>query len=176
MLDARTVAVSLLRLGTLPFVAHPVAVSTGLIAPPYVEPAHIALCVHASTIIAFIGGLQQSAAVADDEPAPAALGIVVAIAGSGALLSTALRGATPLEPAILAVAFACQLSIEARLVRPSTASAMLCAERRLPMWIAVAALLAASAHAVPPESPNSLVPVIVSAAAIAPDLMTRRLR
>ena len=61
-------AVGLLRLGSVPFAVALVWAST---APEAVAPLRRALVALAGAVLAFVGGAQQAAAVADGSPAAA---------------------------------------------------------------------------------------------------------
>ena len=138
--DTRATATLLLRLGTLPFFAT-------LVIPDYYfdRTVHIALVCHAGIILAFIGGLQQAAAIqAQNSAGLAVAAIVVAIVGCCSALAAALRGVTPIEPLVLALAYSLQGCGEALYVPASTREAMLHRERRAPMAIASVALVGAA--------------------------------
>ena len=108
---------------------------------------------HASIILAFIGGLQQATAVANNSrPVLAVAGIAVALVGFAAMVSMSMRGATPFEPLGLAVAYGIQLTAELSLLPTATQASMLTPARRAPMVIASLALLACAHNAGAPTT------------------------
>ena len=153
---SRIVSTTLLRLGTIPFIAVPVVVA---FAPKFAvekwpnldHSLHVALVCHTGCILAFIGGLQQAAAVA----APslphsswiAGLAIAAAIVGCCAVLATALRGVTPDEPMVLCCAYVAQSVLERCIVPGVMRTAMLHDERTIPMMLASASLVFMARHA-----------------------------
>ena len=143
---ARQISTLLLRLGTVPFIIVPFAVTVSPEWPPNLDHGlHIALVCHTGIVLAFIGGLQQAAAIgAPSLPhasSIAGLAIAVAIASCYAVFATALRGVTAHEPMILFCAYMAQSVIERCHVPGMMRKAMLHEERTIPMTVASASLL-----------------------------------
>ena len=102
---------------------------------PICEP--LLIC-HASVIIAFIGGLQQAAAIQHDLPpwiAVLAIGIALFGTTTTSAIATGLIS-THLAFITLTVAYLLQLLIERTCIPPTAAQSMLAAERQLPMIVA----------------------------------------
>ena len=145
-MDARSVSVLLLRVGSVPFALAIVLLSCASLLPDVNTVVgydvsrlfHIALVCHGGAILGFIGGLQQATL---HSPMLAVAAIAVAIIGASATLGAALRGDTPLEPLVLAVTYSWQACAEAQLLPFTTRHAMLHNERSLPMLLASLALL-----------------------------------
>ena len=143
---ARQISTLLLRVGTVPFIIVPFAVTVSPEWPPNLDHGlHIALVCHTGIVLAFIGGLQQAAAIgAPSLPhasSIAGLAIAVAIASCYAVFATALRGVTAHEPMILFCAYMAQSVIERCHVPGMMRKAMLHEERTIPMTVASASLL-----------------------------------
>ena len=160
----RRAAEMLLLLGTLPFAAilvllvfeSPEGGVRGLADwfPPAVLSASVlkasreALVVYAGIILAFIGGLQQTAAVHANRPTATPVvvgGIAIALASFAALLASQLLGATRSAAAVLAFFYSLQALLErAPLLPPCSKPLMLPEARATPMFVAVVAVSAAT--------------------------------
>lgn len=165
-MSAVTAAVFFIRLGTLPFAAYALASFGGFLsflADDQLKAAQVLLLCHASAIAAFIGGLQQAAALSADRPWLVAASIALAVAGMTTMLSVALHGGVTLEPLGLATAYGCQLFVEAVGLPVRMREALLADARRKPMIITILALLACALDA----DATGLGPLAVSAAACA---------
>ena len=137
-LTPRDMATLLLRLGTLPFVALPVALH--FLPPPEHKRIRIAMVCYAGTILAFIGGLQQAAAVSTPSLARTSLislfAIVTALTAMASILSASvLPRSTPWKPKeielrVMCAAYIVQIGIERFLIPRLTKHAMLYKERR----------------------------------------------
>jgi inosine/xanthosine triphosphatase len=145
----RGVAIVLLRVGTLPFVAIPLAkywatLSTEL--EKHITVLDLAIICYAGIILAFIGGLQQAAAISTPSLAMAPLvslcAIVTALVACGSIVVAALLPdlRSQVEVFLLA-AYVLQMLFEALLIPDPTKHAMLHGERRPPMVVAAASLL-----------------------------------
>ena len=131
---ARAASAALLRIGTVPFCLLPLLPLVSDDLRPICEP--LLIC-HASVIIAFIGGLQQAAAIQHDLPpwiAVLAIGIALFGTTTTSAIATGLIS-THLAFITLTVAYLLQLLIE-RTIPPTAKQSMLAAERQLPMIVA----------------------------------------
>ena len=140
-----TAAKALLALGSTPFVA---ASALALLSPTVLQalPVRAALISYAGIILAFIGGLQQAAALAWGRPSATPIvvgGIALALVGWAATLASQFLSLDQPSAITLAVAYSLQAWLEqARLWRlpPTSRPMMLSDVRRVPMLLAAFAL------------------------------------
>ena len=148
LMTPRAVATLLLRIGTLPFLAMPVALH---FLPSEHARIRVAMVCYAGTILTFIGGLQQAAAVSTPSltstPLVAFLAIVIALSAMTCILSASLMAeivsweAAEVELKVLCAAYIIQIWFERVFIPRSTRHAMLYMERRPSMVIAAMAML-----------------------------------
>lgn len=144
----------LLQLGTTPFAVALLALAAGPISTP-TDVAKLLSCLlsYSSIILAYIGGLQQAAAVsgADGLPrraglAPLVVGaILLALSGWVVLVLSQLNGIAPSHLLVASCLYSGQACLERRLPLPKRV--LMREARRVPMVIAAACLAGAASFA-----------------------------
>ena len=160
---AETTARVALYLGTVPF-----AVGTIAIIYYPAGPAAAALTSYSAMILAFIGGLQQAAAVAGGDPRLVLTGVGVALCGWGLVLRGQLRTlgifeqnlspgeSQQVELLLLAALYGWQAWLEAYAWQGLPSAPLLQSRERLPsMAVAATCLLLAARCSLPNSSPQA---------------------